>query len=286
MDAFKTNIINIYGAKAKTWLAYLPRLVEDMEKKWGLSDLKPVTNLSYNYVLAGFQGSEPIMLKLGLDVAGLHREAEALRALSGFGAVKVLAEQNGALLLERAVPGTSLKVTFPKGDPRSIRIACQVTQILHKAPLPEKVFPSIRDWLKALDHCPEFISKTGESQEVTPLADYLEKARDLRDKLLENSLEPVLLHGDLHHENILHNGEDWVVIDPKGVIGSPIHEVWAFIMDFEEDTQFVADFFAFDLQEVRSWYFVHLMLAVCWNIEDRASPNFFLGLAEKVYPFV
>src|SRR5439155_2704170 len=90
------------------------------------------------------------------------------------------------------------------------------------------------------------------------IAVYLEKARYFRDNLLENSV-PVLLHGDLHPENILQNGKDWVVIDPKGVIGPPIHEVWAFIMDFETDTQFVADFFAFDLQEVREWYFVHLM---------------------------
>ena len=76
------------------------------------------------------------------------------------------------------------------------------------------------------------------------------------------------------------------MIDPKGVIGAPIHEVWAFIMDFETDTQFVADFFAFDYQEVREWYFVHLMLALCWGIEDVTSLNLFLDLAEKVYPLV
>ena len=76
------------------------------------------------------------------------------------------------------------------------------------------------------------------------------------------------------------------MIDPKGVIGAPIHEVWAFIMDFETDTQFVADFFALDSQEVREWYFVHLMLALCWSMEDGTSLNLFLGLAEKVYPLV
>ncbi len=57
-------------------------------------------------------------------------------------------------------------------------------------------------------------------------------------------------------------------------------------MDFETDTQFVADFFAFDLKEVREWYFVHLMLAVCWSMEDGTPLNPFLELAGKVYPWV
>ena len=57
-------------------------------------------------------------------------------------------------------------------------------------------------------------------------------------------------------------------------------------MDFERDTQFVADFFSFPPQDVRSWYFVHLMLAACWNVEDKISPTLFLNLAEKTYPLV
>ena len=283
MISFKTNIISIYGDKGKVWLAALPRLTEEIATKWRLSDLQPVNNLSYNYVLSGFQETQPIILKLGLDGEGLHREAQALRAFAGFGAVKVLDEEEGALLLERAVPGTSLK------DPRDqkvIQIACQVTQKLHQAPLPCGSFPHIRDWLKALDHGPEFIAARTTGDVRHQIAAYLEKARHLRDKHLENSLTSVLLHGDLHPENILQNGQDWVVIDPKGVIGSPIHEVWAFITDFETDTQFVADFFAFDLKEVRELYFVHLMLALCWSIEDGTSLNPFLELAEKVYPRV
>ena len=90
----------------------------------------------------------------------------------------------------------------------------------------------------------------------------------------------------LSHENILQNGQEWRIIDPKGVIGAPIHEVWAFVMDFEKDTLYIADFFGFPLEEVRGWYFVHLMKAACWNVEDNVKPNLFLDLAEKVYPLV
>lgn len=38
-----------------------------------------------------------------------------------------------------------------------------------------------------------------------------------------------MLYGELHHGNILQNDNDWLVIDPKGVIGGPAYEVAAFI---------------------------------------------------------
>jgi streptomycin 6-kinase len=58
---------------------------------------------------------------------------------------------------------------------------------------------------------------------------YLQKARLLRDDLLKTLDKEVLLHGDLHHDNILQNGDDWMVIDPKGMIGDPAFEIAAFI---------------------------------------------------------
>ena len=77
-------------------------------------------------MLSGFQNDSPIILKLGLDNAGLKQEAFTLSCFAGCGAVKVLAEEDGKLLLERAVPGTSLKCYFPDIEQKSIEIACGV----------------------------------------------------------------------------------------------------------------------------------------------------------------
>jgi streptomycin 6-kinase len=85
MKAFEKNIVNLYGEKGKQWLDDLPNLIMQVEVTYGLSNLKPVEALSYNYVLSGFQGSQPIILKLGLDIDGLKREAAALMAFSGLG---------------------------------------------------------------------------------------------------------------------------------------------------------------------------------------------------------
>jgi streptomycin 6-kinase len=95
MKDFLNNIINLYGEKGKQWLEDLPKLISQAEANYGLSNLTPVEALSYNYVLSGFKGSQPIILKLGLDIDGFKREAAALIALQGFGVVKVLIENNG-----------------------------------------------------------------------------------------------------------------------------------------------------------------------------------------------
>lgn len=152
MTTFQSNIINIYGAKGKAWLDALPQLVATTSSKLDLRDLKEVTNLTYNYVLSGFQGDNPIILKLGIASEGLAREAFALKCFAGCGAVKVIAENNGMLLLERAVPGASLKNYFPNREQESIEIACKVMKKLHQASIPEgHNFPHIKDWLAALD---------------------------------------------------------------------------------------------------------------------------------------
>jgi streptomycin 6-kinase len=215
---FHSNIISIYGEKGKTWIDELPQLVTAISSTHRLRDLQEVTNLTYNYVLSGFQGEEPIILKLGLDSEGLAREAFTLKCFAGYGAVKVLVEDNGMLLLERAIPGISLKSYFSNQQHESIEIACGVMKKLHQANIPTThAFPHVKDWLEALDGDLEMPLQT------------LQKSREIRDQLLQTSEPDVLLHGDLHHDNILQNGEDWLVIDPKGVIGESAYEVAAFI---------------------------------------------------------
>lgn len=76
---FHSNIISIYREKGKVWLNALPQFVTAISSRLNLRALKEVTNLSYNYVLLGFQAGNPIILKLGLDNAGLKREAFVLK---------------------------------------------------------------------------------------------------------------------------------------------------------------------------------------------------------------
>lgn len=283
MNTFQSNIISIYGEKGKAWLNELPQLVAATSSKLDLRDLIEVANLTYNYVLSGFQGYNPIILKLGLDHEALTREAFALRCFAGYGVVKVLAEDDGMLLLERAVPGTSLKSYFPDREQESIEIVCGVMKKLHQANIPTaQNFPHIKDWLMALD-------RDWSIPDV-----YLKKARKLRDQLLKTAEPDVLLHGDLHHDNILKNGHDWAVIDPKGVIGEPAYEVAAFIRNPMQELLYQADaptvihnrvthfvkIMELPSQRILDWCFVQAVLAWAWALEDDCDTRYFEQLTK------
>lgn len=276
MADFETIILSMYKDTGRAWLEALPDLIKNHSKTFELEDLRPVQNLSYNYVLTGLQAGWPIVLKLSLDEDGLRREAAALKIFQGYGGVGVLGEAPWALLLSRAVPGTSLKSFYPSRDHEALRIACKVMHHLHQAPVPASGFPHIEDWLKTLDGDWDIPSSI------------LIKARALRDQLLLKPYRPVLLHGDLHHENILQDGDGWVAIDPKGVMGQPVHEVWALIGNptpylskdqIKDRLGVITKQMDLDLNQTTAWCFVQSVLSWIWDLEDNLNPRT-IGLTE------
>lgn len=282
-NQFEQNIISLYGDRGRVWLNDLPIIIEKILKQWDLRNLKPVENLSYNYVLTGIQHEQPVVLKLNPKPEDLNLEIAALKAFAGYGVVDVLEQTDGAILLERAVPGYSLRNYFPYKDEQAIQITCKAMQKLHQAPIPRNTqFPHIADWLKTLDKNWDIPKK------------YLERSRLLRNQLLETLGPPVFLHGDLHHDNILENGDGWRVIDPKGVIGETAYEVAAFIRNpipellvSPESAQIIpqriktfARLLNLDENRIQQWCFVQAILAWIWCLEDGTDPNYFKRLTE------
>ncbi len=123
---------------------------------------------------------------------------------------------------------------------------------------------------------------------------YLQKARKLREQLLQTSELDVLLHGDLHHDNILQNGDDWLVIDPKGVIGQPAYEVAAFIRNpmpellnhadapniIHKRINRLATILELPSQRILDWCFVQAVLSLVWAIEDGCDTSYFEQLTK------
>ena len=157
-------------------------------------------------------------------------------------------------------------------------IACGVMQKLHQANIPEgHNFPHIKDWLTALD------------KDWNIPNHYLQKARKLRDELLQTSKPDVLLHGDLHHDNTLQNGDDWLVIDPKGVMGEPAYEVAAFIrnpmpelLNHADASTIIhnritcfAELLELPSERIIDWCFVQAVLAWVWALEDGCDASYF-----------
>ena len=91
-----------------------------------------------------------------------------------------------------------------------------------------------------------------------------------------------LLHGDLHHDNILAAGDAWLAIDPKGVLGEPAYEVGALLRNFwDRDTSdavrrqmsarrvaILAETLGFDRRRIAGWGVAQAVLSAWWSYED------------------
>jgi streptomycin 6-kinase len=108
----------------------------------------------------------------------------------------------------------------------------------------------------------------------------VEQAETLFAELLASAAEPVLLHGDLHHQNILAaEREPWLAIDPKGLIGEPAYEVGALLrnqLHMPADTsgllarrvdQFAGEL-GLDRQRLLGWGLAQAVLSAWWDYED------------------
>ena len=109
------------------------------------------------------------------------------------------------------------------------------------------------------------------------------QAEQLFAELIATMAEPVLLHGDLHHENILDAGDGrWLAIDPKGLIGEPAYEVGALLRNplprllaapspgriLARRIAQLAEELALGRTRLRDWALAQAVLSAWWSYED------------------
>lgn len=283
-DSFVRTVSSTF-AEGEAWLARLPALIAAAEARWGLTAQPHFPGLSYNYVApATLPNGAEIVLKIGVPRHELTTEIEALKLYNGRAMCHLLDAdaEMGVLLLERLQPGHML-ITI-SDDETATRIAADVMRRLWR-PLPEQhVFPSVADWIADLAALRiEFGGGTGPFP-----ARLVDMAESLFAELVASSAPPVLLHGDLHHYNILASERNpWLAIDPKGVAGEPAYEVGALIRnplnlhewpDREAVTirrlDILAEELAMDRQRLLAWSFAQEILSQWWDYVDTNSrPN-------------
>jgi streptomycin 6-kinase len=156
------------------------------------------------------QDGRPAMLKIAAHPE--ERDGAAVMAWwNGDGAAKVLDYEGDALLLERAMGEGSLSAMARDGrDFAATLILCRAAARLHaprRQPPPATLKP-LPTWFRALE--------PAAAREGGLFAKSAAAARDL----LAAPRDVAVLHGDLHHDNVLDFGPGgWLAIDPKGLIG-------------------------------------------------------------------
>jgi streptomycin 6-kinase len=185
---------------------------------------------------------------------------DALLAFGSHGGVAVLRHdvETGAVLMPQLRPGTDLarsELTDQQQTEVCASLILQLRAVSTGVPL------RLETWFRDLD---------------TAYGDpMIDEARIIAARLFATSPSPVPLHGDLHHFNILRHGEEWVVIDPKGVMGDPAYEVAAFMrnpVDAPPNTETLSDrikhfheLLGDPVDRLWGWSFVQTTLSALWS---------------------
>ncbi|WP_276353658.1 aminoglycoside phosphotransferase family protein [Cohnella caldifontis] len=274
-DTFMNTVRSVHGEKGEAWLQAFPDLIRRCEARWSFRVGEPYS-LSFNFAApVRFADGSEAVLKLGVPNKELTSEAGALRHFGGIGAIRAIEAlpEEGILLLEKADPGHSLH-SVPEEE--AVRIAAAVMAKLHRpAPADRAPFPTVEIWFRGLERLrSRFGGGTGPIPE-----ELVAKAEERLAELRRTPRPHVLLHGDLHHGNILSaRREPWLAIDPKGIVGEAEYEPCSYFMNEidSKDPQgqarrralTFADAMGRDPDRILRWAYCHAMLSAWWCIED------------------
>jgi streptomycin 6-kinase len=226
------------GPDAEPWIEAVPRVLPELAERWSLTVGEPFEAETTSYVLRAERADgTPTVLKLiypHYPETPFAQEVAGLLMWDGRGIVRLLEAdaEIGAQLLERAVPGTS---ALELDEDDALRMAAGVLLRMWSAPAaphPEvkTIAEQARIWAIEVERD---WNEAGAPYE----RELLERARSTLLRLADG-VEPrpaeelVLVHGDLHHGNVLRaEREPWLAIDPKPMLGEREYDVRAPLCD-------------------------------------------------------
>ncbi|NBF11462.1 aminoglycoside phosphotransferase family protein [Pseudomonas sp. Fl4BN1] len=216
----------------------------------------------------------PAMLKIALN----EDEQAGNRLMAwwaGEGAARVYAQEDRALLMERAQgPRSLMRMALAGQHDEVSHIVCATLERLH-APRPQPLPP-----LVPLDHWFKDLHEAARQQGGLFL-----ESQAVAEQLLAAPQDEVVLHGDVHHDNLLDFGQrGWQVIDPKRVRGERGFDFANLICNpqlpsatdparFTRQVQIIAK--AADLQPRRlvQWVLAFSGLSAAWFLQDQHPPG-------------
>ena len=296
---FIKTIKSVFEEDGKQFIKDLPSLIDEASQRWGLSEIYPVSNLSFNFVAFAtsplaplLKGEENVVLKIGVPHEELIGEINALKLYDGDGACKLLEvdEEKGMLLLERLAPGKMLSEL--EDDDKRTHIAMDVMQKIQRRGTTYRAqsdkFIKLFDWFDELKNIrPHFDGRTGPFPK-----EILEQVESVLPELFTQ--ENVLLHGDFHHYNILSSERGWLIIDPKGVIGPAGYEIgplmlnpWYESMEWtnfkvraKRRVDIIQERTGWGRESIINWALSHAVLSAWWNFESNIEDEHSLTCAK------
>ncbi|MFF1821309.1 aminoglycoside phosphotransferase family protein [Kribbella sp. NPDC058245] len=269
-EAFAAATTNREGSAGTAWLATLPGIVEELVDRWDCTPDGDWMHGEVGVIVPVRRSGEPLVMKVSFTHPGNVHEPDAYTAWAGRGAVHLheRADEYYAMLLERA-HSTTLR---DSGADVAV-VGGQMSRLL-SIPAPEGL-PRLQD--RADEWAEELQRDSAEFPGALPAA-VVARAFEVIDELVRKQPD-VLIHGDLHHRNILSaDREPWLAIDPKGLIGDPAYDFVTFLKartlvlmngDFhaamERELAAYCEAAELDRARVRRWMQLELVRTAYWG---------------------
>jgi len=251
--------------------------------KWNLTpDGDGFSSLGGRLLPVRFEGA-PAMLKVSHAPEEI-RGGALMAWWGGDGAARVLAHEGDALVLERAMGVGSLADMARNGrDDEACRILCAAGARLHAPrpnPTPATLVP-LEPWFRQL-------WPTAQAQ-----GGVFAKSAAVARSLLDAQREVSVLHGDLHHGNVLDFGKrGWLAIDPKGLWGDRGYDHANMLCNPDVETAMgpgrmarqagvISQTTGLEPRRLLSWVLAYCGLSASWTLADGpGNVELTLGIAE------
>jgi streptomycin 6-kinase len=284
-------------------MGQLEKRVGEWVRDWGVV-VQDTLETQSSFIAFGKRGDQSVVLKVIRQPGDEWRCGEVLAAFDGRGVARVYEYTEGAALLERLNPGTSLaSIALDDRDEEATEILVDVIGQMSYSPeldeplrRPLKAIVSAQDWGRGFHR----YLASGDHQIPASL---VEQGQRFYFDLCTSQRDVRLLHGDFQHYNILFDSDrGWLAIDPKGVIGEIEYEIGAGLRNPVEKPEMFASpktierrlrcFEAklkLDFGRMLAWGFAQAVLSAIWSVEDgfavdAGNPS--LKLAKAIQPIL
>ncbi|MQW73409.1 3'-kinase [Sinorhizobium medicae] len=260
---------------------YAARMFTSFIDKWALDPAgEPILTRTSRLLPVRWRGL-PAMLKVADEPEEISG-GRLMKWWDGHGAARVYAATDNAILIERSDSRRSLfHMAMTGSDDAATRIICRTVASLHAPrPSPPAGLAPLERWFQAL--APAARIHGGVLGTCADAARFLFSAPGA----------PVVLHGDIHHGNILDfDDRGWLAIDPKGLLGergfdyanlfcNPELPLGTFPGRLHGQLAVVAHEARLEPRRLLHWIVAYAGLSAAWFLGDGKNPESTLTIAE------
>jgi streptomycin 6-kinase len=281
-ENYRARLRNAFDDNALHWVDTVVNTAWHCAERWGLTLYSPYLPVSFNIVLpASGPRGEALALKLCPPTAPELSTEIAILLLRPARTIELVAADPsaGAMLLSRVTPGTNLAQLARDDDRAATEAAAELIAEFPVAPASHVAFETTLHWGRGLLR----VAASRQRFDASLPHALVGRAATLYQELTDADPCHYVLHGDLHHFNILCDQDaGWLAVDPKGVVGPRAYEVGALLRNpgpelarwpnlltvMRDRIAILSERLGVDRATIWGWGFSQAVMAAVWADED------------------